>query len=81
LLLSEVEIMKRENQRMLELIFHRPVSAKVRWDDIEALFVELVRRLNRIVPALVSQWCCSTKCVFFTVRIQARIQTKARLQQ
>ncbi len=33
--------MKRKNQRTLELISHRPVSANVRWDDIEALFVEL----------------------------------------
>lgn len=33
--------MKRKHQRTLELIFVRPVSANVRWADIEALFVEL----------------------------------------
>jgi hypothetical protein len=33
--------MKRKHQRTLELIFARPVSANVRWADIEALFVEL----------------------------------------
>lgn len=33
--------MKRQHQRTLELIFARPVSANVRWADIEALFVEL----------------------------------------
>ena len=30
--------MKRKHQRTLELIFSRPVSANVRWADIEALF-------------------------------------------
>ena len=33
--------MKRKHQRTLELIFARPVSANVRWTDIEALFEEL----------------------------------------
>jgi hypothetical protein len=33
--------MKRKHQHTLELIFVRPVSANVRWSDIEALFVEL----------------------------------------
>lgn len=33
--------MKRKHQRTLGLIFARPVSANVRWADIEALFVEL----------------------------------------
>ena len=33
--------MKRKHQRTLELIFARPVSANVRWADIEALFSEL----------------------------------------
>lgn len=32
---------KRKHQRTLELIFARPVSANVRWADIEALFVEM----------------------------------------
>jgi hypothetical protein len=33
--------MKRKHQKTLELIFARPVSASVRWSDIEALFIEL----------------------------------------
>ena len=33
--------MKRKHQRTLELIFARPVSANVRWADIEALLREL----------------------------------------
>ena len=33
--------MKRKFQRTLELIFSRPVSANVRWADIETLFREL----------------------------------------
>jgi hypothetical protein len=32
---------KRKHQRTLELIFARPVSANVRWADIEALFIEV----------------------------------------
>jgi hypothetical protein len=33
--------MKRKHQRTLELIFARPVSANIRWADIEVLFIEL----------------------------------------
>lgn len=33
--------MKRKHQRTVELIYARPVSANVRWSDIEALFREL----------------------------------------
>lgn len=33
--------MKRKRQRTVELIYARPVSANVRWSDIEALFNEL----------------------------------------
>jgi len=36
-----IHIMKRKNQRTLELIFTRPVSGSVRWDDVVALFLEL----------------------------------------
>ena len=35
--------MKRKHQRTLDLIFSRPVSANVRWADIEALFDALSR--------------------------------------
>ena len=33
--------MKRKHQKTLKLIFARPVSANIKWRDIEALFVEL----------------------------------------
>jgi len=39
-------VMKRKHQRTLELIFARPVSANVRWSDIEALFGELGAELS-----------------------------------
>jgi hypothetical protein len=38
--------MKRKHQRTLELIFARPVSANVRWVDIEALLRELGAELE-----------------------------------
>ena len=28
-------------RKILELIFHNPISANIRWSDIEALFVDL----------------------------------------
>ncbi|TKC89444.1 type II toxin-antitoxin system HicA family toxin [Trinickia terrae] len=33
--------MKRAHLKTLELIFARPVSANIRWADIEALFIAL----------------------------------------
>ena len=33
--------MKHKHQKTLELIFSRPVSANIKWRDIEALFIEL----------------------------------------
>ena len=33
--------MKKKHQKILELIFARPVSANVRWSDIETLLIEL----------------------------------------
>ncbi len=33
--------MKRKHQKTLELIQSRPVSANIKWSDIEALFIEL----------------------------------------
>ena len=33
--------MRRKHKRTLELIFHRPVSGNILWQDIESLFVEL----------------------------------------
>jgi len=33
--------MKRKHQKTLELIFSHPVSANIKWRDIETLFTEL----------------------------------------
>ena len=33
--------MKRKHHKILELIFNRPVSGNIKWDDIEALFIAL----------------------------------------
>ena len=33
--------MRRKHQRTLDLLFARPTSANIQWQDIEALFVEL----------------------------------------
>ena len=33
--------MKRKHQRTIELIYSRPVSANVRWSDVEVLFKAL----------------------------------------
>ena len=33
--------MKRKHRKTLELIFSRPVSANIKWHDIEALLIEL----------------------------------------
>ena len=33
--------MRHKYQKTLELIFSRPVSANIKWRDIEALFIEL----------------------------------------
>lgn len=34
-------IIKRKHIKTLELIYKRPVSANIKWRDIEALFIEL----------------------------------------
>lgn len=39
--------MKRAHLKTLELIFSRPVSANVRWSDIEALFIELGAKITQ----------------------------------
>jgi hypothetical protein len=33
--------MKRKHHKTLELIFRRPVSGSIKWDDIEAMLVAL----------------------------------------
>ena len=45
---STIVLMKRKQQKTLELIFFRPVSGNIKWREIEALFralgAELVER-------------------------------------
>lgn len=38
--------MKRKYQKTLELIFARPTSGNINWDDIESLFIELGAELS-----------------------------------
>jgi hypothetical protein len=38
--------MKRKHQKTLELIYARPVSANVRWLDIETLLLELGAKIE-----------------------------------
>jgi hypothetical protein len=38
--------MKRKHHKTLELIFSRPVSANVRWSEVEALLLELGARIE-----------------------------------
>ena len=33
--------MKRKHHKTLELIFNRPISGNIKWDDIEGLFLAL----------------------------------------
>ena len=55
--------MKRKHQRTLELIFSRPVSANVRWADIEALFGELGAEISEREGSRVEV------CLFGLVRV------------
>ncbi len=38
--------MKRKHQKTLELIYSRPVSANIKWRDIETLLIELGAELS-----------------------------------
>ena len=38
--------MKRKHQKTLKLIYSRPVSANIKWRDIEALLIELGAKLS-----------------------------------
>lgn len=38
--------MKRKHLKTLELIYCRPVSANIRWSDIEALLIELGGKID-----------------------------------
>ena len=38
--------MKRKHQKILEKVFSRPVSANIKWSDIESLFTALGAELS-----------------------------------
>ena len=38
--------MKRKHRKTLELIFARPTSGSIKWDDIESLFIGLGAELS-----------------------------------
>lgn len=44
--LLEWIFMKRKHQKILEKIFSRPVSANIKWSDIESLFIALGAELS-----------------------------------
>lgn len=39
--------MKRKHHNTLERIFARPMSGNIKWDDIEALFIELGAEISQ----------------------------------
>lgn len=56
--------MKRKHQATLECIFARPVSANVRWSDIEALFQELGAEIDEREGSRVSVYLFGVVRVF-----------------
>jgi hypothetical protein len=55
--------MKRKHQATLSLIFARPASANIRWDDIDALFCSLGGTLEQAEGSRI------TVRLFGTVRV------------
>ena len=56
--------MKRKHQKTLELIFNRPVSGNIKWNDIESLFVELGAEINEREGSRVGVRLFNTRKVF-----------------
>jgi hypothetical protein len=46
--------MKRRHQRVLDLVYARPISANIQWRDIEALFAELGAQIEERAGSRVS---------------------------
>ena len=57
--------MKRKHQTTLALIFARPISANIKWHDIEALFIELGAEITEREKALVLKFSFSVRYGFF----------------
>ena len=56
--------MKRKHQKTLELIFHRPVSGNIKWNDIESLFTELGAEISEREGSRIGVRLFNTRKVF-----------------
>jgi len=56
--------MQRKNQKILELIFHRPVSGNIKWNDIESLFTELGAEISEREGSRIGVRLFNTRKVF-----------------
>jgi len=56
--------MKRKHQKILELIFHRPVSGNIKWNDIESLFFELGAEISEREGSRIGVRLFNTRKVF-----------------
>ena len=56
--------MKRKYQKTLELIFYRPVSGNIKWNDIESLFIELGAEISEREGSRVGVRLFNTRKVF-----------------
>jgi len=70
--------MKRKHQRILELIFSRPVSGSLPWRDIEALFQELGGDVSERAAAELRSFCLA-KSGSSTDPTHRQIQTRVLL--
>ncbi|WP_428357024.1 type II toxin-antitoxin system HicA family toxin [Methyloprofundus sp.] len=53
-----------ENTKKLELIFHRPVSGNIKWNDIESLFIELGAEISERESSRIGVRLFNTRKVF-----------------
>jgi len=56
--------MKRKYQKILELIFHHPVSGNIKWNDIESLFIELGAEISEREGSRIGVRLFNTRKVF-----------------
>ncbi len=71
--------MKRKHQKTLELIFSHPVSANIKWRDIESLLTVLGAELIEREGSRV-EFFCLVKSVYSIDLTPALIQIRERLQ-
>ena len=56
--------MKRKHRKTLELIFSRPVSGNIKWNDIEAMFVALGAEVSELEGSRVAVFLFNEVRVF-----------------